>query len=128
MKALLLATALALTATPALAEPVDLECVGTQWLAGEKELDSWSVSGIRVIILEDASTVVVAGLKPFSATYTIDPSKGDAARLEFFFADRWQGAINRYNGELELRRCSETDCKSFDNVVQATCAKADPLF
>jgi hypothetical protein len=127
MKPLLLAITFTLTAAPALADPVDLECEGTMWLMGTKA-NSWHVSGIRVIIVEDAGTVVVAGEPLFSATYTIDLSKGDAARLEFFFADRWQGAINRYNGELQLLRCAKADCKSFDNVVQATCAKADPLF
>jgi hypothetical protein len=127
MKRLIIAAALALSASPALAEQVDLECEGNLYVS-DSQPENWRVSGIRVIIMEDDDTVVVAGLPPFSATYTIDPSKGDAARIEFFFSDLWQGSINRYNGELQLLKCAKADCKSFDNVVQATCGKAGPLF
>lgn len=125
MKSLLLATALALTATPAMAEGVELMCNGT--IVRDEKLGLHSaMEGMHILVGKD--TVVISGgnhLKP--VTYAIDREESDAANL-IFSSGRWFGILNRYSGELALMPEHEPDGTQFKGYVSATCAKADPLF
>jgi len=124
MKRLIIAAALALCASPAWAEPVDLVCSGEFSWFGES-YGSAPVSGIHVVVTADQ--VEVSGFRYYSGSYAIDPSKGDEASI-FFISGLWMGSINRYSGELIVNKCKETGCASMDHAVNATCGKADPLF
>lgn len=126
MKNLIIAAALTLSATPAWAEPVELECEGNLHTFKE-DVSPYPVSGIRLLIDEDHNRVDVSGLSLYSALYAIDPGKGDAAIIVFDYG-LWKGSINRYNGALALSKCTTSECARYDHVVNATCGKADPLF
>lgn len=123
MKRLIIAAALALSASPAVAEPVELVCEGTLHGISEKPVP---VDGIHILITEDR--VVVSGSPYYSGSYIIDVSKSDAAQVNFDHGEYWGGFINRYSGSLVLQKSSDAEKEKIDHVINANCGKADPLF
>tara|TARA_R110000868_G_scaffold231928_1_gene485382 strand:+ start:1271 stop:1615 length:345 start_codon:yes stop_codon:yes gene_type:complete len=75
---IIITAALALSVSPAWAEPVDLECEGTLSWMGESG-GSGPISGIHIVVRGEQ--VEVSGLSIYSASYSVDRSKGEEALI-----------------------------------------------
>lgn len=124
MKRLIAAATLVMLPLSAAAAPAELVCEGTLYWYGEKS-GSMPISGIHILVADE--TVQVSGTALYSATYPIDREKSDAARVVFDLGLH-TGDINRYNGKLGLVNWTDDTKTNFNNIISATCGKADPLF
>jgi len=137
MKIIFLATTLALIATPAMSEQVELMCNGQY--KNYKDGSSASQNGIKVVLDEGEGLVSIrGGYYYFNGDYEISDielvrESPDVVFVSSFTNDDGKmlgrlGTLNRYTGELGVFACGDVECVDYYADQSATCVKAAPLF
>lgn len=125
MKRILAASTLAMLASPAAADPVELVCNGELTKYDDNHFHS-PINGMHILV-GNGTLMISGGNHGEPTTYAIDSEASNAADL-FFSSGRWGGRLNRYSGELMLWPEPDTTAATFNGHLSARCGKADPLF